>query len=82
MLFIHSDLDYRCPITDGLAAFNVCQGRGIESKFLNFPDEGHWVSGRENSLRWHRVVMGWCDRWCGVERGGVLEGSREGKSET
>ena len=68
MLFIHSDLDYRCPIGDGLAAFNVCQGRGIESKFLNFPDEGHWVVKRENSLRWLRVVVGWCDRWCGVER--------------
>lgn len=74
MLFIHSDKDYRCPITEGLAAFNVCQGRGIESKFLNFPEENHFVLGRENSLRWHQVVLGWCDRWCGVERGGVEEG--------
>ena len=39
MMIIHSDLDYRCIITDGLAAFGVCQALGTPSKFLNFPDE-------------------------------------------
>ncbi len=39
MLIIHSDLDYRCILADGLAAFGVCQTIGIPSKFLNFPDE-------------------------------------------
>ena len=39
MLIIHSDRDYRCPIEDGLAAFNVLQVKGVPSKFLNFPDE-------------------------------------------
>ena len=69
MLIIHSDLDFRCAINNGLAAFNVCQGKGIASKFLNFTDEGQLLMGREHSLRWHRVVLGWCDRWCGVDRG-------------
>ena len=68
MLIIHSEKDYRCPITQGLAAFGVCQAKGLESKFLNFEDEGHLVLGRENSLRWHQTVLGWCDRYCGVER--------------
>jgi dipeptidyl aminopeptidase/acylaminoacyl peptidase len=76
MLFIHSDLDYRCPITEGLAAFNVCQMRGIESKFLRFADEGHFVLGRENSLRWHEVVLRWCGRFVGME--GEGEESRHG----
>lgn len=70
MLVVHSERDYRCPITEGLAAFGVCQARGVESRFLSFADEGHWVLGRENSLRWHRTVLGWCDKYCGVERGG------------
>lgn len=60
---------YRCPIAQGLAAFAVCQAKGVESRFLCFGDEGRWVLGRENSLRWHRAVVGWCDRFCGVERG-------------
>ena len=39
MLVIHNELDYRLPISEGLAMFNVLQGKGIKSKFLTFPDE-------------------------------------------
>lgn len=38
---IHSELDYRLPVTEGLAAFNVLQSRGVPSKLLVFPDENH-----------------------------------------
>lgn len=65
MLIIHSDKDFRCPITEGLAAFTVCQGRGVESRFLTFDDESHFVLGRENSLVWHRKVLEWCDKFTG-----------------
>ncbi|MCJ1424988.1 hypothetical protein MMC29_002876, partial [Sticta canariensis] len=41
-LVIHNALDYRLPISEGLAAFNVLQERGVESRFLSFPDENHW----------------------------------------
>ncbi|KAK0731257.1 Alpha/Beta hydrolase protein [Lasiosphaeris hirsuta] len=40
-LIIHSELDYRLPITEGLAPFNVLQSKGIPSKLLMFPDENH-----------------------------------------
>ena len=73
MLIIHSDQDYRCPITEGLAVMNVCQERGIESRFLNFPDENHFVLKRENSLRWYKTVLGWINKFAGVEGGVVLE---------
>ena len=44
-LVIHNELDYRLPIAEGLAAFNVLQARGVPSKLLVFPDENHvsWV---------------------------------------
>lgn len=42
MLVIHSDHDYRLPVSEGVALFNVLQERGIPSRFLNFPDENHW----------------------------------------
>ncbi len=38
---IHSELDYRLPICEGLAAFNVLQARGVPSRLLMFPDENH-----------------------------------------
>jgi len=69
MLFIHSDKDFRCPTTEGWAAYAVCQGKGIESRFLGFPDENHWVLKPENSLAWHKTVLGWINKFAGVEGG-------------
>ena len=59
MLVIHNELDYRLPISDGLAMFNVLQERQIKSRFLSFPNENHWVLKEENSLVWHTVVLNW-----------------------
>lgn len=73
MLIIHSSKDYRCNINQGLATYNICQQRGIRCRFLNFPDENHYVLGRENSLHWHRTVLGWINEFTGVKGGVVLE---------
>ena len=43
MLVIHGDKDYRVPIGEGAAALVACRRRGVESKFLYFPDENHWI---------------------------------------
>ncbi|KAL8972195.1 MAG: hypothetical protein Q9183_000678 [Haloplaca sp. 2 TL-2023] len=66
MLVIHNELDYRLPISEGLAMFNVLQERGIESRFLTFSDENHWVLKEENSLVWHTVVLNWINRFVGL----------------
>jgi pre-mRNA-splicing helicase BRR2 len=65
-LIIHNQLDYRLSIAEGLAAFNVLQMRGIESAFLTFPDENHWVLKPENSLVWHRTVLNWINKYVGL----------------
>ena len=52
--------------SEGLAAFNVLQERGVESRFLTFPDENHWVLGEENSLVWHTVVLNWINKHAGL----------------
>lgn len=36
-LVIHNEKDYRLCISEGLAAFNALQARGIDSQFLTFP---------------------------------------------
>ncbi|MFI5335214.1 MAG: prolyl oligopeptidase family serine peptidase [Opitutales bacterium] len=59
MLIIHSDLDFRIPITEGMQAFTALQRRGVPSKLLMFPDEGHWVLKPGNSELWHRTVFAW-----------------------
>ncbi|PMD51991.1 dipeptidyl-peptidase-like protein V precursor [Hyaloscypha bicolor E] len=66
-LIIHNELDYRLPIAEGLAPFNVLQTKGIDSKFLTFPDENHWVLKPENSLLWHKEVLGWINKYSRIE---------------
>ena len=59
MLVVHGELDYRIPVSQGLATFTALQRQGIESKFLYFPDENHWVLQPHNSLLWHDTVNDW-----------------------
>jgi dipeptidyl aminopeptidase/acylaminoacyl peptidase len=66
MLVVHGSLDYRVPLEQGLATFTALQRRGIESRFLHFPDENHWVLSPANSLQWHDEVL----RWLGEHTGG------------
>ncbi|ETN42644.1 uncharacterized protein HMPREF1541_01801 [Cyphellophora europaea CBS 101466] len=68
MLVIHNELDYRLTIAEGLAAFNVLQIRGVESRFLSFPDENHWVLKHENSRVWHHQVLNWINKFVGLPK--------------
>jgi len=63
MLVIHSGLDFRIPESQGLAAFNALQRRGVPSKLLYFPDENHWILKPANSILWHETVLAWLDHW-------------------
>ncbi len=58
-LVIHGQLDFRVPYAQGIAAFTALQRRDIESRFVVFPDEGHWVLKPQNSLQWHQEVLAW-----------------------
>jgi dipeptidyl aminopeptidase/acylaminoacyl peptidase len=61
MLVVHGGLDYRVPLEQGLAAFTALQRRGVESRFLYYPDENHWVLEPHNSKQWHDEVLRWLD---------------------
>jgi len=63
MLVIHGELDYRVPVTQGIAAFTALQRRGVLSQFLYFPDENHWVLKPANSIQWHHTVNAWLHRF-------------------
>jgi dipeptidyl aminopeptidase/acylaminoacyl peptidase len=61
MLVIHGELDYRVPVGEGLQLFTTLQRRGVESKLLYFPDEGHWIMKPQNSTLWYNTVLDWFD---------------------
>jgi dipeptidyl aminopeptidase/acylaminoacyl peptidase len=59
MLVIHGQLDYRIPVEQGIGVFTALQRRGIDSQFLYFPDENHWILKPHNSVLWHDTVNAW-----------------------
>ena len=65
MLVVHGQQDFRIPVEQGIATFTALQRRGIESKFLYFPDENHWVLKPRNSVQWHATVNGWLQQHLG-----------------
>lgn len=58
-LIIHGQLDYRVPVGEGMQMFTALQRQGIPSKFVYFPDEGHWILKPANSEFWHKTVFDW-----------------------
>lgn len=63
ILVIHGGLDFRVPENQGMQAFNAAQLRGVPSRFLYFPNEGHWILSPQNGLVWHDQFFGWLDKW-------------------
>ena len=45
--------------------FNVLHELGVPSRFLNFPDEGHWILGEESGLFWRQEIYNWNNYWTG-----------------
>ncbi|MEE4293029.1 MAG: S9 family peptidase, partial [Xanthomonadales bacterium] len=62
MLVVHGELDYRVPVTQGIATFTALRRLGIPAQFLYFPDENHWVLNAHNSIQWHETVNAWLHR--------------------
>jgi len=64
LLVIHGEKDFRVPITQGMEAFTAAQVQRVPSRFLYFPEEGHWVNKPQNAVLWSRVFFDWLDRYC------------------
>ncbi|MDN5807204.1 MAG: alpha/beta fold hydrolase, partial [Brevibacterium sp.] len=71
MLVIHGDKDYRVPIGQGQELWYDLLSRSqtpvdadglTQHRFLYFPDEGHWVTGRGNAEVWYRTALAFLDR--------------------
>ena len=56
------ELDYRVPYTESLQLYTALQRKGVKSKLLLFPDEGHWILKPQNSELWYRTVLDWFDK--------------------
>jgi dipeptidyl aminopeptidase/acylaminoacyl peptidase len=57
------ELDFRVPVDQSLQLFTALQLKGVESKLIVFPDEGHWILKPQNSEFWYRNVIDWFDKY-------------------
>ena len=61
MLVVEGELDFRVPNGQAFQLFSALQRRGVPSRLLYFPDEGHWVLKPRNSQLWYKTVLAWLD---------------------
>jgi dipeptidyl aminopeptidase/acylaminoacyl peptidase len=62
-LVIHGALDFRVPEAQGMAFFTDLQRRGIPSRLVYFPDEGHWINKAANRRVWWREIHAWLAKY-------------------
>jgi dipeptidyl aminopeptidase/acylaminoacyl peptidase len=63
VLIIHGQKDFRVDVSEGFQFFTALQRMKVPSKFLYFPDEGHWVLKPQNSELWYKTVLDWISQW-------------------
>ncbi|WP_124642544.1 S9 family peptidase [Amniculibacterium aquaticum] len=59
MMIIQGGIDFRVPYEQGQQAFQAARLRGLNAKFLYFPNENHWVLHPQNGLVWQREFFEW-----------------------
>lgn len=57
------ELDFRVPVDQSLQLFTGLQLKGVPSKLIIFPDEGHWILKPQNSEFWYSNVITWLDKY-------------------
>ncbi|MFO0910037.1 MAG: S9 family peptidase [Isosphaeraceae bacterium] len=62
-LVVHGALDFRVSEGQGFGMFTSLQRRGVPSRLVLFPDEGHWILKPANRLIWWNEVLGWIDQY-------------------
>ncbi|MBN1857756.1 S9 family peptidase [Candidatus Bipolaricaulota bacterium] len=65
-LFIHSEQDYRCWLTEGLQMFTALRAHGVDSRLVIFRGENHELSRSGKPL--HRIrrlqeMLDWFDKY-------------------
>jgi dipeptidyl aminopeptidase/acylaminoacyl peptidase len=72
--------DFRIPYSQSIGAFTAAQRKGVESRYLHFPDENHWILKPQNSVQWHETVEAWLDRHTSTSPPTTCRSARAGRA--
>jgi dipeptidyl aminopeptidase/acylaminoacyl peptidase len=68
MLLVHGDRDHRVPVGEALALWWALVSHhdgppeDLPHRFLQFPDENHWVLAPQHAVVWYETVLTFLDR--------------------
>jgi dipeptidyl aminopeptidase/acylaminoacyl peptidase len=57
------ELDFRVPMDQSFQLYTALQLKGVDSKLIVFPDEGHWILKPQNSEFWYTNVLDWFGKY-------------------
>lgn len=63
MLITQGELDFRVPFSESFTTFKILQRRGVPTRFVVYPDEGHWILKGENSRKHMEEVLSWLKKY-------------------
>jgi dipeptidyl aminopeptidase/acylaminoacyl peptidase len=62
VLVVHGAFDFRVPEEQAFQLFTSLQRLGVESQFLYFPDEFHFVTKPQNARLWWNTIYNWFEK--------------------
>ena len=63
IMIITGEYDFRIPYPQSLQAFTAARLKGVDSRLVEFENEGHQVFKPQNSIVWNREFFGWLDKY-------------------
>jgi dipeptidyl aminopeptidase/acylaminoacyl peptidase len=66
-LFVHGESDYRVPIEQGEQMYLALKKRGVEAKFIRYPDSYHGGWTPWNTVHRYHHELQWWARYLGLE---------------
>ena len=64
-LVITGEKDYRVPYTQSLEFFTALQKRGVDSRLIVFPDDGHWPNYVKSMPFYYNATLDWFHKYLG-----------------
>jgi dipeptidyl aminopeptidase/acylaminoacyl peptidase len=61
-LILHGEKDYRVPVTQAINLHGVLQAKGVPSRIVIFPEEGHGEMRPQGAVLWWKEIFAWLDR--------------------
>ncbi|MCF6268995.1 MAG: S9 family peptidase [Melioribacteraceae bacterium] len=63
MLIVHGGMDFRVPEGQAFELFTALQKMGVDSKFIYFPKESHFVLKPQNAKFWWNSIFNWFEEY-------------------